>query len=55
MKRMAELQYGRIPELQRQLDMAAQAEMHEKKLLRNRVTDEEIAEVVSKGKRGQAQ
>ncbi len=46
--RMSELQYGRIPELQKQLDMAAQAEMHEMKLLRNRVSDEEIAEVVSK-------
>jgi ATP-dependent Clp protease ATP-binding subunit ClpB len=48
LSRMAEIQYGRIPELQRQLDMAAQAEMQEKKLLRNKVTDEEIAEVVSK-------
>ena len=44
--RMSELQYGRIPELEKQLDMAAQAEMQEMKLLRNRVTDEEIAEVV---------
>ncbi|VAW91724.1 ClpB protein [hydrothermal vent metagenome] len=46
--RMSELQYGRIPELEQQLDMAAQAEMQETKLLRNAVTDEEIAEVVSK-------
>ncbi|NLO80596.1 MAG: ATP-dependent chaperone ClpB [Xanthomonadaceae bacterium] len=46
--RMSELQYGRIPELERQLDMATQAEMQEMRLLRNRVTDEEIAEVVSK-------
>jgi ATP-dependent Clp protease ATP-binding subunit ClpB len=46
--RMSELQYGRIPELERQLDMATQAEMQEMKLLRNKVTDEEIAEVVSK-------
>jgi len=46
--RMSELQYGRIPELERQLDMATQAEMHDMRLLRNRVTDEEIAEVVSK-------
>jgi ATP-dependent Clp protease ATP-binding subunit ClpB len=46
--RMSELQYGRIPELEKQLDMAAQAEMHDMKLLRNKVTDEEIAEVVSK-------
>ncbi len=46
--RMSELQYGRIPELEKQLDMAAQAEMQEMKLLRNKVTEEEIAEVVSK-------
>lgn len=46
--RMSELQYGRIPELERQLDMASQAEMQEMKLLRNKVTDEEIADVVSK-------
>ena len=46
--RMSELQYGRIPELEKQLDMAAQAEMHDMTLLRNRVTDEEIAEVVSR-------
>jgi len=46
--RMSELQYGRIPELERQLDMASQAEMHEMRLLRNSVTEEEIAEVVSK-------
>jgi ATP-dependent Clp protease ATP-binding subunit ClpB len=45
---MSELQYGRIPELQKQLDMAAQVEMHDMKLLRNRVSEEEIAEVVSK-------
>ena len=46
--RMSELQYGVIPQLEKQLDMAAQAEMMEMTLLRNRVTDEEIAEVVSK-------
>ena len=46
--KMSELQYGQIPELERQLDMASQAEMMEMTLLRNRVTDEEIAEVVSK-------
>ncbi|MEJ2345046.1 MAG: ATP-dependent chaperone ClpB [Gammaproteobacteria bacterium] len=46
--RMSELQYGKLPELEKQLDMAAQAEMHETKLLRNKVADEEIAEVVSK-------
>ncbi|MEW7992438.1 MAG: ATP-dependent chaperone ClpB [Candidatus Thiodiazotropha sp.] len=46
--RMSELQYGRIPELERQLDMATQAEMQEMKLLRNKVSEEEIADVVSK-------
>jgi len=46
--RAGELQYGRIPELEKQLDMAAQVEMQEMKLLRNKVTEEEIAEVVSK-------
>ena len=46
--RMSELQYGRIPELEKQLDMATQAEMQEMTLLRNRVTEEEIAEVVSR-------
>ncbi|MEJ2632849.1 MAG: ATP-dependent chaperone ClpB [Acidihalobacter sp.] len=46
--RMSELQYGRIPELERQLDMASQAEMQEMTLLRNKVSDEEIAEVVSR-------
>ena len=46
--RMSELQYGRIPELEKQLDMASNAEMQEMKLLRNKVGEEEIAEVVSR-------
>jgi len=46
--RMSELQYGRIPELERQLQDAVQAEGRETTLLRNNVTDEEVAEVVSK-------
>lgn len=46
--KMSELQYGRIPDLEKQLDRAAQAEMMEMRLLRNKVTTEEIAEVVSK-------
>jgi len=47
--RMSELQYGKIPELERRLAAATDAErQHETKLLRNKVTDEEIAEVVSK-------
>lgn len=48
LNRMSELQYGRIPELEKQLDLAAQAEMQEMTLLRNKVTDAEIAEVLSK-------
>ncbi|MFV8836480.1 ATP-dependent chaperone ClpB [Aquisalimonas sp.] len=47
--RMSELQYGRIPELERKLDMASQADMTgSKQLLRSEVGEEEIAEVVSK-------
>jgi len=46
--RMAELQYGRIPELEKRLAQAQAAEKGETKLVRNKVTDEEIAEVVSK-------
>lgn len=46
--RMAELQYGRIPELEKQLDAAAKAEQQETQLLRSKVTAEEVAEVVSK-------
>ena len=45
---MSELQYGEIPKLEKELDLASQAEMQDMKLLRNKVTDEEIAEVVSK-------
>ncbi len=46
--RMSELQYGRIPELEQRLDAAAQAEMQEMQLLRNKVTENEVAEIVSK-------
>jgi len=46
--RMSELQYGRIPELERQLDQASKAETKEHRLLRNSVTEAEIAEVVSR-------
>lgn len=48
LNRMSELQYGRIPELERQLDLALQAEMQDMSLLKNRVTDEEIADVLSR-------
>jgi ATP-dependent Clp protease ATP-binding subunit ClpB len=46
--RMSELQYGRIPDLEKSLQMATDAGMHKTTLLRNNVNDEEIAEVVSK-------
>ncbi len=46
--RMSELQYGRIPELEKQLNAAQAAEGQERKLLRNAVTENEIAEVVSR-------
>ncbi|MCK5480426.1 MAG: AAA family ATPase, partial [Gammaproteobacteria bacterium] len=46
--RASELQYGRIPELEKQLASADQAQVQEMQLLRNKVSDEEIAEVVSK-------
>ena len=46
--RMSELQYGRIPALEKQLASASQAENQEMTLLRNRVTEDEIAEIVSK-------
>ena len=47
--RMAELQYGRIPELEKKLADAIAAEQKETpRLVRNQVTEEEIAEVVSK-------
>ena len=48
LQRVAELQYGRIPELEKQLAAALEAEKKETKLVRNEVTEEEIAEVVSK-------
>jgi ATP-dependent Clp protease ATP-binding subunit ClpB len=46
--RMAELQYGRIPELEKKLAEALAAETKDIRLVRNQVTEEEIAEVVSK-------
>jgi ATP-dependent Clp protease ATP-binding subunit ClpB len=46
--RMSELQYGRIPELEKQLIAAQAAEGKERKLLRNAVTENEVAEVVSR-------
>jgi len=48
LNRMAELQYGVIPDLERSLQMVDQHGKPENQLLRNKVTEEEIAEVVSK-------
>ena len=46
--RASELQYGRIPELEAELEQAAEAESRELQLLRNKVTEDEVADVVSK-------
>ena len=48
LNKMSELQYGRIPELEKQLAHAETSEGKDMSLLRYRVTDEEIAEVLSK-------
>jgi ATP-dependent Clp protease ATP-binding subunit ClpB len=46
--RMSELQYGKIPDLEKRIKAAQDAESKAPTLVRNKVTDEEIAEVVSK-------
>ncbi|MCX7114732.1 MAG: ATP-dependent chaperone ClpB [Gammaproteobacteria bacterium] len=46
--KMSELQYGRIPELEKQLELVTKMESQETQLVRNKVTEEEIAEIVSK-------
>jgi len=46
--KMAELQYGRIPELEKQLAAARATEHKGFTLLKNKVTEDEIAEVVSR-------
>lgn len=52
LQRMAELQYGRIPELESQLaqadDAAAHTESKAPKLLKTKVTEDEIADIVSR-------
>ncbi|MDE1168134.1 MAG: ATP-dependent chaperone ClpB [Pseudomonas sp.] len=48
LSRMAELQYGIIPDLERSLQMVDQHGKSDNQLLRSKVTEEEIAEVVSK-------
>jgi len=45
--RMSELQYGEIPSLEKQLHVADQAETQQMELLRNKVSEEEIAEIVA--------
>lgn len=46
--RMSEIQYGRIPALEKQLAAAAEAEKKDFRLVQDKVTEEEIAEVVSR-------
>jgi ATP-dependent Clp protease ATP-binding subunit ClpB len=46
--KMGELQYGVIPKLEKELEQAALVENQAPQLLRDKVTEEEIAEVVSK-------
>ena len=46
--RMSELQYGRIPELEKKLEDASKVEMQDMKLLRNKVTEVEVAEVLAR-------
>ena len=47
LQRMSELRYGRIPELEKALSGASEQDEAQFELLRSRVTEEEIAEVVS--------
>jgi len=46
--KMSELQYGRIPELERQLSQASKASTEENRLLHNKVTDTAVADIVSR-------
>lgn len=46
--RMSELQYGTIPALEKKLEGAVEADVTDMQLLRNKVSEEEIAEVVSR-------
>ncbi|MGV6851682.1 MAG: ATP-dependent chaperone ClpB [bacterium] len=49
LSKMSELQYGLIPQLEKQLEQANESDEEQNfTLLRNKVTDEEIAEVVSR-------
>ncbi|AJP44438.1 protein disaggregation chaperone [Alteromonas australica] len=48
LNRMSELQYGRIPELEAKLERASEGETVETQLVKNKVTDVEIADVLSR-------
>ena len=48
LEKMAEIQYSIIPQLEKQLEEASHHDILEKQLLRNRVTEDEVAEVVAK-------
>ncbi|MGS2720929.1 ATP-dependent chaperone ClpB [Paraglaciecola aestuariivivens] len=48
LSRMSELQYGRIPELEAKLELASESENVETTLLKNKVTENEIADVLSR-------
>ena len=51
LERMSELQYGLIPELEAQIAQVAEAELardHKSQLLRNKVTSDEVAEIVAR-------
>jgi len=48
LNKMSELQYGHIPMLEKQLDLAAQAEMQDMTLLKHRVGEAEIADILSR-------
>ena len=48
LSRMSELQYGKIPELEAKLELASESETQETTLLKNKVTENEIADVLSR-------
>lgn len=48
LNRMSELQYGRIPELEQKLDFAMLSEKRDTQLVKNNVTEAEIADVLSR-------
>jgi ATP-dependent Clp protease ATP-binding subunit ClpB len=48
LNRMSELQYGKIPELELRLEKASENELTENTLVKNKVTEVEIADVLSR-------